>query len=297
MGATLANQERLAEAVEHFERALALDAADDQVRSDLARAAYELRRFDRALLLFRELVDHGHASLENLECMARVHLSWANPPALFARPGSPPAVSRILGVANLLSTVHYHDRDIARLETTLHEQLALDPSNVLTLEKLAVYYRECSRHGEAKACIDRAIRLDPASPRLRYQSGMIYFGLGQVADAEVEFLRALGLESDHLDTWHGLGLLYLSSARPQEARGAFAGVAVAPRDYRGPWTWDWWLARDGDERASRSTGSVGRWTSGMDDDAALETVVIAARDSRNGPGPEPTGCWRGVPAG
>ncbi len=281
VGATLANQERVADALEHFERALALDPGDHEVRADLARAAFDVRHLDRALELYRELADRGQASLENLEAMARIHLSMGEPAkALVAAEEARTRFPGSWESANLLSTIYYHNRDVAKLESALHEQLALDPANVLTLEKLAVYYRECARHSEARTCIDRALRLDPARTRLRYQSAMIHMGMGRNTDAEAEFQQALRLEEDHLDTLNGLGVLYMIWSRPKEARRCLArAVAVAPRDYRGPLN----LGRlcftlKGEGRQEALDWFRRALELGMDDGAALETVVIAARE-------------------
>lgn len=279
--ATLANQEHLEAALPHFERAYALDPEDDDVRSDLARVAFELRHFDRALALYREAVAKNAATLETYEGMARIHMAAGQ--AALALEAAQEARRRWperWESANLLTTIHYHGREIARLESSLHEQLALDPRNLLTLEKLAVYYRECARFAEARMVIDRALAQDKTSARLRYQSGMIDYGMGRYTEAEREFTAALALEEAHLDSLNGLGLLYLDASRPEEARATLErAVAIAPRDYRAPMNLGrLWFRPGSPDRAQAVPWFARALDLGMDDAGALKYVYIAARE-------------------
>ncbi len=280
-GARLANDGRLAEAVIHLERAHALAPGDDVVCADLARSAFELRHFERAEMLFLQLVASGRASLDAHAALARIHMaSGRTAEAVAVAEEARRRFPATWESADLLTTIYYHAREIAKLEASLHAQLELDPANVLTLEKLAVYYRECARHSEARTVIERAMRLEPTNVRLRYQSGMIHFAMGRFAEAEEEFRTALRLQEDHLDTLNGLGLLLGERTRPDEAKSILERVLeIAPRDYRGPLNLGRVCLRTGEAGKSEALAWFDKAMDlGMDDRAALKQVYLAAQE-------------------
>lgn len=247
-GATLANDGRVEEAAELFAKARLLWGADPQVHLDYARASTELERADEAIEGYRAATAAGAKSPELYDGLARAFALKGD----FKSAGEVAEQSRrefpdSLVSLNTLTTIRYHQGDKAGLEKILFEQLARDPSNPLTLEKLSVWLRECSRFDEARRAIRRAIDLAPDQPRLQYQRGMIEMRSGDFDAAEEAFDDVLARDPQNLDARVARAVLALDRNQgPDAERRLREIVALAPRDYRAPFHLGRLLCRDAD---------------------------------------------------
>lgn len=235
-GVTLANEGRLEEAFELFGRARLLDGADPQVHLDFAQAATELERAEEAIEGYQAAMAAGARTPEVYDGLARafgIKGDWKS--ALGAAEQSRREFPDSLVPLNTLTTVYYHSGDKAAMEKILFEQLQRDPQNPLTLEKLAVWFRECGRFAEAQRAVRRALELAPGEARLLYQRGMIEMRSGDSEAAEKTFRGILRHAPDDLDARTALAVLLLETSRPADAETILADSAARfPADYRAP---------------------------------------------------------------
>lgn len=234
-GVTLANAGDIEGGRHWFRRAHELAAEDVGVLQDLARAELDLGRVDAAEAAYEELLRLGDDSLDTLDGLARTYacqgkLRRAVATAEEAERKNP----RDPRALDLLTTLLYHTREVARLERKLFDQLEYDAANPLVLEKLGVYLRECGRLHEAGVCLDRARILAPANLRVRYQVALLRVRQGDLAGAERELAAVLADRPGDADALNALGLLRLANGQAAPARELFErAVAAAPQDYRG----------------------------------------------------------------
>ena len=233
-GVTLANERRLEEAAELLGKARLLDPSDPQAHLDYANAATELERAEEAIEAFRAAQSAGGNSPELYDGLARAFaLKGDHKGARAVADQSRKEFPESLIPLNTLTTVLYHAGDKAALEKVLFELLSRDPDNPLTLEKLAVWFRECGRFAEAARAIRRAIELSPAEPRLLYQRGMIEFRAGDTAAAETTMRDVLKTDDGNLDARTALGVILTETLKPDQAEAIFLeSIGRTPGDYR-----------------------------------------------------------------
>lgn len=211
------------------------DSSDPQLLLDLARASFDLGKYQEALEHYQELARQcDPVPLEVLEGLARTLCCLGDKEAglKVAReavqryPARPEAL-------HLLSTLSYHAGDEQTLEHTLFEQLRENPGDWLVLEKIGIYFRESGRLSEAESCFLGALRLSPEEPRLRFQLGLTKIRAGQ-RDEGVRFLReSLRKDPDYPDAWYALGQAQAESQKWAAAKRSFQqGLARNPEDYR-----------------------------------------------------------------
>ncbi|MCC6739753.1 MAG: tetratricopeptide repeat protein [Planctomycetia bacterium] len=233
-GAVLANDGRIAEALDLLGKARLLDPANAPAHCDWARASLELEHPEDAIEGWRAAMSAGEKSPELYDGLARAfsmkgdHRS-AKTAAEEARKAFPDALLPL----HTTATVLYHAGDKAGVEKVLFEALTRAPEDLLTLEKLGVWLRECGRFTEAARVIGKAISLAPAEPRLQYQKGMIEMRGGDPAAAEATFRGLLAARPQDLDARTALAILLSDGSRPAEAEAVLReSLAVDPRDYR-----------------------------------------------------------------
>ncbi len=86
---------------------------------------------------------------------------------------------------------------------------------------------------EAKAAADKAVALDPKSPRAAYQQATVAHVTGDLKTAVALYTRTLGLKADDVDSLVARAGLYIDLKRTEEATAdVLAARRVDPRDPR-----------------------------------------------------------------
>ncbi len=278
-GVTLANAGRVGEAYPLLERARELVPGDPQVLADLARAAFDLGRYEEARLRYEALIEQPKASQDLFDGLARtLSCMGDHERAIVVAQRGCERFPKEWASLNTLTTVLYHAGQLVGLDKTLLDQLTTRPDDVVTLEKLGVLFRQTGRFPEAQIVIDRARRLDPDNARLLYQAGMIAFMVGDHPKAEKEFEAALRLDPRHVDTLVSMGLLLYARNQPDRGREMLESAEkAAPKDYRGPLHLGLMAVRTGEKE--RAKGCLERALALRPfDRGSVQRVLYVARD-------------------
>lgn len=143
-------------------------------------------------------------------------------------------------------TARQGEVDAARL---LLRSLPAEEEDVLRLlltETLIL--REASRYAEALELVDDALRLEPRSPELLYESAMLAERLDDIELMESRLRRLIAIEPDHAHAYNALGYTFADrNLRLDEARDLIRqALEIAPDD---PYILDsmgWLLFREND---------------------------------------------------
>lgn len=253
-GVTLANAGRVGEAYPLLERARELVPGDPQVLADLARAAFDLGRYEEARLRYQALVDQPKAPQDIFDGLARtLSCMGDHESAIAVAQRGCERFPKEWASLNTLTTVLYHAGQLVGLDKALLDQLTTKPDDVVTLEKLGVLFRQTGRFPEAQIVIARARRIEPENVRLGYQAGMLAFMIGDHPQAEKEFEEALRRDPRHVDTLVSMGLLQYARNCPDRGREMLERAEeAAPKDYRGPLHLGLMAVRTGDKERAKA---------------------------------------------
>lgn len=121
-----------------------------------------------------------------------------------------------------------------------------DARRLLLTETLIL--REASRYAEAFELVDDALRLEPRSPELLYESAMLAERLDDIELMESRLRRLIAIEPDHAHAYNALGYTFADrNLRLDEARDLIRqALEIAPDD---PYILDsmgWLLFREND---------------------------------------------------
>ena len=174
----------------------AIDAAPDQPDALhlLATVARESGRADLALERYRRLLRRHPAipiAQNNLGNLLQERGEWKQAVAHYeaALVHDPTYVSACFNLGNAFLNM----RDHARAETSLRRAAALAPNDAQVQSTLARTLIEQDRTEEAMAVALRAVELDPDSPVLRNDLGIIHATLGDFAAARECYRAALAM--------------------------------------------------------------------------------------------------------
>lgn len=90
-----------------------------------------------------------------------------------------------------------HDCALQQLED-LETEAANDP---VLLQHIAEYYGHTGKHERAHRCYERAVELEPDSPRSRYNLAASLVAIGELELAEEAFTRVIEANPDDYDAW------------------------------------------------------------------------------------------------
>ncbi|PQV44946.1 tetratricopeptide repeat protein [Paraburkholderia sp. BL21I4N1] len=203
LGALALQAGRLEEGVDLLKKALAVNAKQAPIHSNLAYALNALQRFDEGL-----------ASADRaLALQARF------PDALNNR-GNAQA-----GLNQPLDALGSFDRAIA-----------LTPAFAQAWNNRACVLRDLGRPADALASCDHALELQPNYPDAWSNRGNALSDLNQPHDAELSYRRALELAPAFADAWNNLGLTQIDLDRHSEALASYEhALAVNPASAETHW--------------------------------------------------------------
>ena len=145
-------------------------------------------------------------------------------PMAAAQPGS--VYPRII-----LSHVYLQERkDFESAERVLREIVQLDASQAESWRNLAVLLRELGRLDEAAEACGTGWRYNPSYPTLPLLLGITLADQGNLAGAEMCFLRLLELAyegpmpPEHIEARHQLALIYQKTGHPAEAESQWRAI-------------------------------------------------------------------------
>lgn len=113
----------------------------------------------------------------------------------------------------------------------LMDQLAANPKNVATLIALGDIYFEAHNYNTAGGWMKRAVAVAPGNLRARMALGAAEFNIGDVADAQKDWLRVVAADPKDVEVYYDLGFVYVSREPPDmtDARKVWDKViALAP---------------------------------------------------------------------
>jgi tetratricopeptide (TPR) repeat protein len=197
---TLSQLGRTNEAVQNYKEVIEKDSSNVTALFDLGLIYYDTREFQRAALLFDQLV-----SLNNNDFLSGYYL----------------------GSSMLLSAnPNYAEPALKHLEHSIAvNQEYLPAINLLALSKfnLQKYY-------EANALYGMAIKLRPQNADYLFKSGMCYERLKFFAESSILYNRAIALDSNQADYFDHLGFAYFNLGKYDSAAAAYNGAVRIDQD-------------------------------------------------------------------
>ena len=214
----------------HLTKAIELDANDEFSRYYLARVQVEGLRYDKAIELFKQMVDGPRherpwaqmnlalaylyaGKYEDAIGTVKVLADGASKPSPYSA-----SAHSILGIARA------RDRQYEQSISALREAANLAPQQEEHWLNLTRQLMEGNRFADAVAATQEGLRSNPKSYALRLRLGAAYFSSGQYDDAEKSF-RELVTAGDPLPTSYvGLAQVLLRTGRAADAAAELAAA-------------------------------------------------------------------------
>ena len=232
LGNILRALDRLAEAINCYERALALAPTSVDTLYNLGNTYQDLGQperaavyFERALRLNPEAIElHNNLGTalqdlgrleEAIDCYRR---------ALALRP------DRVESLDNLGGALQAQGM-LDEAQTCYERALALRPDRVESLIGLGVVLRAQGRLEEAVARYERALTLVPDRPETRNNLGVALVDLGRPEEAIPHYERALSLQPNRAETHSNLGIALQRQGRYAEALACYGRALAVKPDY------------------------------------------------------------------
>jgi tetratricopeptide (TPR) repeat protein len=264
-GMSLATLNRWAEALDCYDRALAIEPAAAALHSNRGNALRNLRRVDESLAAYDRaialdplyaaawenkalLYAHAQRNQEALACIERSLTldptganAWVTKGVLLGRLEraeeefgayesalriDPRNVDAWFNKANMLSTV---DRETAL--ACADQALACDPGRVSAWGLKGTLLSELGRSSEAVACHQEARRLDPKDATLAYNLGNAWAGIERLEEARASYEDATRLAPDMPVAWYNLALIRFRLGHHAESIPLFDHfLSLGPRE-------------------------------------------------------------------
>jgi Flp pilus assembly protein TadD len=198
MGRVLVSQNRLADAVVHYEKAIQLKPNSPDAHSNLGAALERLGRKDEARQHFEQALRLAPANTQ-----AAAHMG-----ELFDEHG-----------------------EVSAAITRYTEMLRTDPNNAVTHFKLGRCLALLGRSAEAQEQYVEALRLQPDFAEAHSELGVELGKSGKIAEALDHFRKAVGLKADSEEFHKNLGVALARQHQFDEAAIEFeAAVRLSPDD-------------------------------------------------------------------
>lgn len=223
---------RLEEAIDDYDKALALGMYDADIWFYRANAQFNLghlvtalESYGRALSLKPDFVDAycNRGIAFNLQCRFQEGLIDADH-AIAAKPEAAVAFSirgsALKGLGRLEEALDAYDRAIS-LNSAYSEAFS-NKASVLN---------EMHRHEEARTNSEMAISLRPNNAIAHYNLGNALFGLGRYEDATLSYTRAVELRPNYWDAYSNRGVALRNSGRYAEAVDSYERTLRAKPDH------------------------------------------------------------------
>lgn len=195
-GNLLLDSQRLPEAMDHFEAALATNPHDEPARTGERTAAIALALRTRAA---------GEAE-GALQCLQRALAFLPNDPELLLDTG--------------IQALNLHR--LALAHHALQAALNLDPANAKTLYALARVEVEQEHFAEAETHFKAYLEQHPNDATAHYGLGHLYQVRQQIDQAKQQFAQSIALQPIQTEAYYQLAQMALDAHHDDEARAAYA---------------------------------------------------------------------------
>lgn len=115
-------------------------------------------------------------------------------------------------IYNSLATIQMEEGDTVAAVAILLEGRKKYPDNFNLLIAETNIYLSSKQNDKAMANLVEAIKTDPENPTIHYAVGVNYALMGDVAEAEKAYLKAVELNPDYFEANYNLGALYVNEA-------------------------------------------------------------------------------------
>jgi Flp pilus assembly protein TadD len=174
--------------------AILISAQDCQETQALARRAYEERRYDQAATEFARALKACGSKPPLLVALGQAQLLARRPAeALATLERIPDNDADYLQVLKVKAKAEYLLRRDADAEATLQRAAQRAPADAEVPYDLGRIYYQQGRHAEAAKSFRRATELDPRAYRAWDNLGLAAEALGDVAQAQQHYLKAISL--------------------------------------------------------------------------------------------------------
>jgi tetratricopeptide (TPR) repeat protein len=198
LGVALLHEGREDAAAAQFQAALAIDRGNSEAHNNLGNIFYRRRRLDDALQEYRKALETDPAD-------ARAHFNLGN---VLMRMG------RVAGAASEYASA-----------------VALGPGDADAHADLAAALTQLGREGEAIAQYQAALALDPSNAGAHLNLGAIYLRRSETDSAVAQFRSCVELNDRDLDARFDLGSALIQAGRLDEAIAQFRRILQsAPGD-------------------------------------------------------------------
>ncbi|MBW6491569.1 MAG: tetratricopeptide repeat protein [Lentimicrobium sp.] len=113
---------------------------------------------------------------------------------------------------NSLATIHIEEGDTTSAIAILSEGRKKYPDNFNLLIAETNIYLSSKQNDKAMANLVEAVKTDPMNPTIHYAVGVNYALMGDVAEAEKAYLKAVEINPDYFEANYNLGALYVNEA-------------------------------------------------------------------------------------
>ena len=129
-------------------------------------------------------------------------------------------------ISNQLGMLLERSNDFRGAEKAYQEAAAGDPEPMESYMNLAnLYARFPARHAAAEMYYQKALKISPDSPLLRYNYGLFLANTQRPAAAEKELLHALSCDSSYHLAYNQLGIIAVNTNRMDVAEKCFRAAA------------------------------------------------------------------------
>lgn len=230
LGAALAAQGRLADALQPMELAVRLAPTDAAGHRNLAGALYQLGRTDQAEARYRTVLQHDSANAEahnNLGNILRDRGLAAQARACYlsAIRHDPAYAAAHYNLALLLDAQGAAEEALQAFQRFL----VLQPDSAEAHSKRGMLLRKQGRLEDAQVALRQALALAPDDAQAHGRLGIVLTDLGSRQEALACQRRALELRPDYVEAHNNLGYVLMALGRPQEAQASYhQALALAP---------------------------------------------------------------------
>ena len=206
------------EAIEHIRMAIMRDGRDPAFHHNLGNILRALDRLAEAINCYERALALAPASVDTLYNLGNTYQDLGQPEraaAYFERALrlNPEAIE----LHNNLGTAL---QDLGRLDEAIgcyRKALALRPDLVESLDNLAGALQAQGKLDEAQACYERALALRPNRVESHIGLGVVLRAQGRLEDAVARYQQALALSPDNPDAHNNLGIALVDLGRRAEA--------------------------------------------------------------------------------
>lgn len=213
-GWALWQQQRFAEAVKPFEKAVELDPKNANAWNGLGWARFNSGDAEEAIEAFEKCVKLEPKNPAALNGLGQIHLMWReyDQAEKYLKKASPTASAAWFGLARL----YLLEGKYTEAQKWIRKSLAQQPGDE-TLKLMLASAKAKQLDDELRRQIEGPGRPKRSSGSDLAAKGWRNFNQGKAAEAEKAFRGALKAEPENLAAMNGLGFLLVNSGKPKEA--------------------------------------------------------------------------------